>query len=170
MTSEKLRASLNNLMNGQLEAHHFYLQGAAWAAGRSLSGAHSFLLKHASDELGHMHRLFRYLVDVGAPASFAALPQPGISANAVKGLFEAVRDQELKVTHNVGLVYEQATVEKDHATVSFLKTFIDEQHEENAQCRFVLDRIELIGDGPESLYFIDRELAALADGKEAAAA
>jgi len=88
----------------------------------------------------------------------------------VKGLFEAVRDQELKVTHHVGLVYELAGAEKDHATVSFLKTFVGEQHEENAQCRFVLDRIDLIGDGPESLYFIDRELTALAERKEAAAA
>jgi ferritin len=64
-----------------------------------------------------MHRLFRYPVDIGVPVTFAALPQPVISANGVKGLFEAVRDQELKVTHHVGLV------------------FVDEQHEENAQCR-----------------------------------
>jgi ferritin len=79
------------------------------------------------------------------------VPQPAISANGVKGLFEAVRDQELRVTHHVGLV------------------FVDEQHEENAQRRFVLDRIDLIGDGPQSLYSIDRELTALAERKGAAA-
>lgn len=169
MTSEKLKAALNDLMNDQLKAHHFYLQSAAWAAERSLTGAHSLLLKHARDELDHMHRLFRYLVDIGAPVTFAASPQPVISANAVKGLFEAVRDQELKVTHNIGRVYDQARAENDHATESFLKWFIDGQHAENAQSRFVLDRIDLIGAGSDSLYFIDRELAALANGKDTAA-
>jgi hypothetical protein len=34
----------------------------------------------------------------------------------------------------------------------------------------VPDRIDLIGDGPEPLYFIDREFTALAERKEAAAA
>lgn len=170
MTSEKLKASLNALMNGQLEAYHFYLQGAAWSAARSFTGLQGFLLKQASDELSHMHLLFGYLTDVGAPVTFTALPQPVISANAVKGLFEAVRDLELKVTQSVNQVYDLANAEKDHATASFLKQFIDGQHAENAQCRFMLDRIDLIGNGPDSLYLIDREFSALANGKGASAA
>ncbi len=161
MTSEKLRASLNTLMNGQLEAHHFYLQASAWAAERSLSGAHGLMLQQASGELDHMHRLFRYLTEIGAPVTFAAMPQPVIAANGVKGLFETVRDLELRVTKAFGEAYELASAENDHATVSFLKWFIDEQHQENARCRFVLDRIDLVGNGPESLYFIDRELSGL---------
>jgi ferritin len=170
MTSEKLRTSLNGLMNGQLEAHHFYLQGAAWAAERSLVGAQNLLLQQATSELDHMHRLFRYLTEIGAPVTFTAMREPVIAANGVKGLFEAVRDLELKVTKGFGGAYELAVAENDHATVSYLKWFIDEQHQENARCRFVLDRIDLVGNGPESLYLIDRELAALAGGKEAAAA
>lgn len=169
MTSEKLRTTLNALMNGQLEAHHFYLQAAAWAAGRSLVGAQDLLLQQAASELDHMHRLFRYLTELNAPVTFAAMPEPVISANGVKGLFESVRDLELRVTKGFGGAYELAVAENDHATVSFLKWFIDEQHRENTRCRFVLDRIDLVGNGPEALYFIDRELAALA-GKEAAAA
>ncbi len=170
MTSDKLKASLNDLMNGQLAAHLFYLQGAAWSAGRSLTGAQGFLTKQAADELVHMHLLFTYLTEIGAPVTFAAVPQPVIAANGVKGLFEAVRDLELRVTKSVGAVYDQARAENDHATESFLKQFVDGQHAENTQCRFVLDRIELVGNGPEALYLIDRELTALAAGKTGAAA
>ena len=32
MTSKKLAATLNDLLNGELRAHHAYLQTAAWAA------------------------------------------------------------------------------------------------------------------------------------------
>lgn len=169
MTSEKLKAALNGLMNGQLRAHHFYLQAAAWAADRSLAGAHTLLLKQAHDELGHMHRLFRYLIELGASVTFATLPQPAITANGPKSLFEAVRDLELQVTQDVGTVYDQARAENDHATESFLKQFVDEQHNENTRCRFILERIDLVGNGPESLYFIDRELAALSRDGELAA-
>lgn len=170
MTSDKLKASLNDLMNGQVHAHLFYLQGAAWASERSLTGVHGFLVKQASDELVHMHLLFQYLTEIGASVTFAAVPQPAISANGVKSLFEAVRDLELRVTKSVGAVYDQARTENDHATESFLKQFVDGQHAENTQCRFVLDRIDLVGNGPEALYLIDRELTALGAQKGAAAA
>lgn len=170
MTSDKLKASLNELMNGQLEAHLFYLQGAAWAAERSLTGVHDFLVAQAADELVHMHLLFKYLTEIGAKVTFAAVPQPVIAANAVKGVFEAVRDLELRVTKSVGETYAQARAENDHATESFLKQFVDGQHAENTQCRFVLDRIELVGNGSDALYLIDRELTALGAQKGTAAA
>jgi len=38
---------------------------------------------------------------------------------------------------------------------------VDEQREEEALMRTILDRIQLIGDGPQSLYFIDKELDAI---------
>ena len=33
-----------------------------------------------------------------------------------------------------------------------------EQREEEAMVRDILDKIKLIGDGPQSLYYIDKEL------------
>ncbi len=74
------------------------------------------------------------------------------------------------MTKSVGDTYAQARAENDHATESFLKQFVDGQHAENTQCRFVLDRIELVGNGPEALYLIDRELTALGSQKGNAAA
>ena len=42
-----------------------------------------------------------------------------------------------------------------------------EQREEEDQMRTVLDRIKIIGDGPQSLYFIDKEVAAINKETEA---
>lgn len=170
MPSEKLIAALNKLLNGEIQAHHVYLQAAAWAAERSLTGCSTFLLGHASEELAHMHRFFKFLVDIGAPVKFEAIPAPEISVNDVKGLFTLVRDHELKVTANIDTTYDLARAENDHAVVSFMKWFVDEQHEENTLCRDILDRIKLIGEGPSSNYFVDKELAALAAAAVRAAA
>ena len=48
--------------------------------------------------------------------------------------------------------------------------YVNEQREEEALMRNVLDRINLIGDGPQSLYFIDKEMEALNQQAEAAEA
>jgi ferritin len=56
---------------------------------------------------------------------------------------------------------EVARSEHDHGTVEFLKFFIDEQREEEVQFTKLLDKIKLIGDGPQSLYYIDKEIEKL---------
>lgn len=162
MTSKKLAATLNDLLNGELRAHHAYLQAAAWAAERNLDGCYKFLLHHAAEELEHMHRFFGFLNDLGASVTFTELPAPKIAANDVTGLFKLVAAHEAKVTSAIHAAVDQARAENDHAVASFLKWFVDEQHEEDTLCRAVLDRIALIGDGPNALYFIDREIGELA--------
>lgn len=170
MPSEKLTAALNGLLNGEMQAHHVYLQAAAWAAERSLSGCSAFLLGHAAEELTHMHRFFKYLVELGAPVTFDAIPAPNVGVNDVLGLFTLVQNHEFKVTAAIDTAYDLARAENDHATLSFMKWFVDEQHEENTLCRDVLDRIKLIGSGPGANYFIDKEMEALAAARAAAAA
>ena len=76
----------------------------------------------------------------------------------------------LRVIRSVGATRDQARGENDHAAESFLKQFLDGQHAETTQCRFALEPIELVGNGPEALYLIDRELTALGARKDAATA
>jgi ferritin len=38
---------------------------------------------------------------------------------------------------------------------------VTEQREEEALMRSILDKLRLIGDGPQSLYFIDKEITQL---------
>ena len=68
---------------------------------------------------------------------------------------------EQKVTQSINQLITLANKENDHGTQTFLQWYINEQREEEAQMRTVLDRIRLIGDGPQSLYFIDKEMDAL---------
>jgi len=165
MTSKKLTATLNDLLNGELRAHHAYLQAAAWAAERNLDGCYKFLLHHAAEELEHMHRFFGFLNELGASVTFAELPAPKVAANDVTGLFKIVADHEARVTRAIHAALDLARAENDHAVASFLQWFVDEQHEEDTLCRTVLDKIALIGEGPQALYFIDREIGELA-GKQ----
>ncbi|OCJ67913.1 ferroxidase [Agrobacterium tumefaciens] len=154
MANKLVETTLNDLLNGELRAHHAYLQAAAWAAERNLDGCYKFLLGHAAEELEHMHRIFSFLNE---------LPAPQVTANDIKGLFAIVAQHESRVTAAINAAVDLARSEKDHATTSFLQWFVNEQHEEDSLCRTIMGKIELIGDGPNALYLIDREIGELAE-------
>ncbi len=162
MVSEKLGQKLNELLNGELQAHHVYLAAAAWASGRNLEGAKTFLLKHAAEELTHMLKFFTFLDDLGLPITFKALPKPEVPANDVNGLFKLVQEEERKVSRHIHEAIDLARSEHSYETDQFLQWFAAEQHEEEKLARAILDKIALIGEGPNSLYLVDRELAHLA--------
>ncbi|OYX02297.1 MAG: ferroxidase [Rhizobiales bacterium 32-66-8] len=161
MVSEKLQGKLNDLLNGELAAHHIYLQAAAWASGQNLEGTKTFLLKHAAEELTHMLKFFAFLDDLGAPIAIKALPKPEILANDIVGLFKLVQEEERKVSKNIFEVIDIARAEHSYEADQFLQWFAGEQHEEEKLCRQILDKIALIGDGPNSLYLVDREVGKL---------
>ena len=52
-----------------------------------------------------------------------------------------------------------ALEEKDHATNARLQWFITEQVEEEANVLSILQQVNLIGDSPNALLMLDRELA-----------
>jgi len=52
-----------------------------------------------------------------------------------------------------------AQQEGDVATESFLQWFVDEQVEEEASVDAIVQRLKLVGDAPQGLFWIDRELA-----------
>ena len=162
MVSDKLEAKLNELMNGEMEAHHVYTQAAAWASANKMDGATRFLLGHAKEEMGHMLKFFEFLDDLGAKIALHGHQRPVISAQNVRELFLRIQEEERKVTAHIVEAIKLARAENSFETDSFLEWFSREQHEEEKLCRKILDRIELIGDGPHAAYFIDKELAALA--------
>ena len=52
-----------------------------------------------------------------------------------------------------------ATDEKEHATMSFLKWFIDEQVEEEDNFTTILKKVKRCVDNPHALYMLDDEMA-----------
>lgn len=162
MVSEKLEAKLNELLNGEMEAHHVYTQAAAWASAHKFEGVTKFLLGHAKEEMGHMLKFFEFLDDLGAQIALHGHQRPVISAGNVRELFQRIQEEERKVTAHIVEAITLARGENSFEADSFLEWFSREQHEEEKLCRKILDRIDLIGEGPHTAYFIDKELGSLA--------
>ena len=52
-----------------------------------------------------------------------------------------------------------AVAQKEHATISFLNWFVDEQVEEEDNFPTILKKVKRCVDNPHALYMIDDELA-----------
>ncbi|MBB4120893.1 ferritin [Martelella radicis] len=152
---------LNELLNGEMEAARFYFQAAAWCNQRNMAGCQSFLLGHANEELDHMRRFLAYLFDLDFAVKIAEMEAPEIKAETPREMFAAILETEKQVTRNIYAATTRAEEEGDHATFEFLQWFVREQREEETLFSDILDKIDLIGDGPHAKYFIDREIAAM---------
>ncbi|PTM09878.1 MAG: ferritin [Bacteroidetes bacterium] len=168
MVSDVVKAALNKQIGLEGYASFLYLSMASWCDREGLAGCAQFMHRQSAEERMHMLKIFHYLAEVDGHALAPAVPQPPHEFSSVQEMFKTVYVHEQKVTTSINHLVAIATKEDDHATYAFLQWYVNEQREEEALMRSILDKIKLIGDGPQSLYFIDLEIAKI-NAAEAAA-
>ena len=99
--------------------------------------------------------------EVDGVAHTPAIPQPPVEFESIQEVFKSVYAHEQKVTRSINNIMTLAEEEKDYTTKNFIDWYIAEQREEEALMRSILDKIKLIGTGPMSLYYIDKEVASI---------
>lgn len=176
MLSKSMEKSLNSQIGLEGYASFLYLSMASWCEKQTLTGCAEFMFRQSEEERQHMLRIFHYINDTGEHALAPAIAQPPHEWPSIQQLFEEVYAHEQKVTASINKLLAQSYEEHDHQTTAFLQWYVEEQREEESLMRTILDRIRLIGDGPQTLYYIDKEIAAInkkqmaeeaAGGKEA---
>jgi ferritin len=168
MLSKKMEKALNEQIALEGYASYLYLSMASWCEKKTLTGCAAFMFRQSEEEREHMLRIFHYINDVGEHAITPAIPQPPSEWPSIQNLFEQVFAHEQKVSASIDKLVMKCYEEKDHKTLNFLQWYVDEQREEETLMRTILDRIRLIGEGPQSLYYIDKEISAI-NKKELAA-
>jgi len=158
MQSKKIEAALNKQIGLEGYSSFTYLAMAGWCENEAMDGCAKFLYRQSDEEREHMMKIFHYINEVDGKAITPAIQQPQIDYKSVQQLFEAVYKQEQRVTASINKIVALCYEEKDHATLNFLQWYVEEQREEEALMRTILDKINLIGTGAQSLYYIDKEL------------
>lgn len=170
MISEKMEAALNEQIVLEGYASQLYLSMASWCDSKGLEGCAQFMHRQSEEERMHMLKIFYYLSEVDGFAKTPGIDQPPHEFESVRALFEQVYKHEQKVTAAIHNLLKIGYDENDHTTLNFLQWYVEEQREEEALMRTILDRIKLIGDGPQSLYYIDKEVDKVNQQAAAAAA
>jgi ferritin len=159
MFNKKIETQLNGQLNKELYAMYLYLSMAAYADSIGLGGIAQWFRAQSAEEFTHAMKIYNFINDKGGRVILEAIKQPKSDFKSVKQLFELALEHEQLVTDSINKLVEIAAKEKEHATASFLRWFVDEQVEEEASVMGILDKFTYIGDSGMGLIMLDRELA-----------
>ena len=158
MLKEKVQKAINDQINAEQFSAFLYLSMSAYFYDKGLPGFANWMYIQYQEELTHANKFFKYVNDRGGKVIQKAIEQVETNFDGVIDAFEKTLEHEQKVTASINNIMDVALAESDHATVSFLKWFVDEQVEEEANVTELLDTLKLIDGQGNGIFMLDREL------------
>ncbi|EOD01039.1 ferritin [Caldisalinibacter kiritimatiensis] len=158
MLSERLLKELNEQVKYELYSAHYYLAMAAYCASQDLDGFANFFKVQAEEERFHAMKFFDFINDMDGRVTMLELEQPKNEFDSILDVFKAALEHEKFVTSRIYKLMDIATEEKEHATISLLKWFVDEQVEEENSMKVIIKKLERFGDKGHGLFMLDQEL------------
>lgn len=159
MLSENLLKNLNEQINFEFYSSYLYLSMSAYAESIDLSGFANFFRVQAQEELAHAMKLYDYLFQKNGNVTLDTIKKPEMTFEGIIDVFEKGYKHEQLVTSRIYKIADIASEEKEHATMSFLNWFIDEQVEEENNFYTLLKRVKRSEGNPAAIYMMDDELA-----------
>ena len=162
MLTKPMIEKLNDQINLEFFSSNLYLQMSAWCEDQGFEGAAKFMRDHAEEEMGHMRRLFTYVSETGGMPLLGAIDAPPADFDSLLSLFEQTYEHEQMITSKINELAHSAFTNHDYSTFNFLQWYVAEQHEEEKLFKSIVDKIRLVGEDGKALFFIDKDLEALA--------
>ncbi|WP_066172180.1 ferritin [Bacillus marinisedimentorum] len=158
MLSDKLLDALNEQMNYEFHSANLYMAMAAYLKAENLDGFANFFLVQAEEERFHAMKFFNFINDLGKKAVITGHGDPNNEFSSVLEVFEAGYAHEQEVTKRIYDLSDMGWDEREHATINFLKWFIDEQVEEEATFDTIIQKLKRIEGDSNAFYMLDEEL------------
>ena len=159
MLSDKLITALNEQVNFELYSEYVYLAMASYCEAQDLKGFANFFRVQCQEERFHAMKFFDYIYLMNGRVILKDIPQPANEFEDVASVFIKSLKHENEVTRRIYSLADLASQEKEHATMSLLKWFIDEQVEEENSFNSIIKKLQRIGNNSAALYMLDDELA-----------
>ncbi|WP_138753044.1 ferritin [Paenibacillus sinopodophylli] len=157
--NDGLTEALNEQMNFEFYSAHVYLAMAAYCSGESLDGFANFFIVQAEEERFHAMKIYKFLNDRGRRATISALGEPNNDYASILDTFEQGYGHEQQNTKRFYNLSDLAISDREHATINFLKWFIDEQVEEEALFDNIIHKLKRIDKDSNAFYMLDAEFA-----------
>ena len=160
MLSKKMEKALNDQIAAEFYASFLYLSMSTHFEAVNLSGFAHWMRLQATEEYGHAMKIYRHILERQGRVIIQPVAEVPSEWDSPLAAFQAAQQHEEKVTGMIDTLVTQAREEKDYATESFLKWFVDEQVEEEEQVGTIVEQIKMVTDSVGALFMLDRALAA----------
>ncbi|MBS4039798.1 MAG: ferritin [Flavobacteriales bacterium] len=158
MLSKKVQDALNTQIKKEGDSSQVYLAMASWAEVQGYDGIATFMFNQSDEERMHMLKLIKYVNQRGGEATIPDVNKPVLDLTNHKSLFKQLLEHEIHISQSINELVGITMDERDFATQNFLQWYVAEQIEEEANARYILDKINLIGDDKGGLYLFDNEM------------
>ncbi len=158
--SKTMEKAINKQIQAEYYSSYMYLAMAAYCDSVNMPGYAHWMREQAEEELEHALKFYDYIVERGGRVVLQAIEQPPVEYDSLLAVAEETYAHEQKVTGLIHALYEAALAEKDYASQNFLQWYIKEQVEEEDNARTIVDQFKMIGNHPNGLFMLDRQLGA----------
>jgi ferritin len=158
MISKTMDQALNAQLHEELFSFYLYLSMSAYLDAEQYKGLAHWMRVQAEEERGHAMKFFDHIADRGGRPILPALKKPQANWASPKTAFDAALAHEKHITTCINTLMDQATKEKDYASVEFLNWFVKEQVEEMATLEPIVEQFRRAGESVGGVYQIDHRL------------
>jgi ferritin len=151
--------SLNEQINREMYSAYLYMAMSTHCSTIGLKGFANWFMVQYHEEMFHAMKIYEYVLRQGAEVELAPIQGPPTKFESPLQMFEKTLEHEQFITRCFNELMEQSISEKDHATQIFLQWYVSEQVEEEENDNDLIAQLKLIGDNPQGLMMLDRELA-----------
>lgn len=144
--SKKLNDAINTQIGEELFASNGYVNMAAYFDTLGLSRLSEMYFEQSEEEREHAFKFIHYLMEVEGDVAIPAIKGTPSTFESVKAALESAMTWEKDVTERINNLMDMAIDEKDYATQDFLRWFVTEQVEEEANVSHLLTLVEALGD------------------------
>ena len=158
MLSKKLEAAINAQINAEFWSAYLYLSMSAHFAADGKPGFANWFEIQFKEEQDHAMKFLKYVIERGGKVELKPIEKVALSWDSPLAAFKDTLEHEIKVTEMINNLVTLAKEEKDYATESMLKWFVDEQVEEEATAQSYIDALNMIKDNGFGIYTLDKEM------------
>ncbi len=159
MISSKVEAALNQQLNREMYSAYLYMSMSSHCNRIGLKGFANWFMVQYHEEMMHAMKIYEYIHSQGGDVILKSIGEPPHKFDTPLMMFEKTLEHEQFITRSINEIMEIAIIEKDHASQIFLQWYVSEQVEEEENDNDMISQLKLMGDNPQGLMLLDRELA-----------
>jgi len=160
MISKKMNDAINKQVAAEFYSAHLYLSMSSYLESIDLPGFANWMRVQYQEETFHGEKLFDHIIERDGRAVLIDFDAPPAEWDSVLAIFEEAYKHEQKVTSLINNLVDIAMAEKDHASYNFLQWFVDEQVEEEASVKTIVQQLKMVNESKSGLFMMDREVGA----------
>ncbi len=158
MLKEEMEKALNEQVKWELYSAYLYLAMAAYFEDQGLEGFAHWMKAQCAEEIMHAMKFYKFIFERDGRVILEEIPAPPKYWQSTEEVIAHAYKHEQEVTARINKLMSLTKQREDYATEGFLQWFIEEQVEEEASFKSLLNKIKLIKNDPQGLFYLDNEL------------